>query len=293
MLMGFNSHYTTAQGNVYALVDVPFSNIKSTLDQTHLFSSRYTNVHTGEQHVVIGIDDEGRFGVAGVTAGFAVDGTSDRLKVTIIDEDQFGAHLGLVIQTGDILINGATNKLIKGADATKGVRKPSPLATASKAKTVFAKSLDEQMDIISDAVPGLGKTQAKALLEAARRGDVGVVLGGSRVKTFFGGGTFKETSDLDIGFTKDLNSKQVKRILKSFDTSGPLRAERNIQITPGNRGINSAEEFFQRTGVRHPEDPKGFFVPSGSITIMPDGNITFRPPAPFDFRNASDIVGKR
>jgi len=162
--------------------------------------------------------------------------------------------------------------------------KRSPLAENSKVTKVLTKSLDEQVGVVSDAIPGLGREQAKVLLEAARARGTGIVFGGSRVSRHFGRGAFKPTSDLDIGFTEELSSNQVKRILNKFDNAGPLKAERAIRVIPLNPKISTPEEFFQRSGIRHANDGKTFFGPSGSITAYPDGRVTFISPQDIDFR---------
>ena len=198
--------------------------------------------------------------------------------------DRYGAHLGIVTIAGDVAVGGGTLRLVNGAGDAARTAKRSPLAENSKVTKVLAKSLDEQVGAVSDAIPGLGREQAKVLLEAARARGTGVVFGGSRVSSHFGRGAFKPTSDLDIGFTEPLKTKHVKKILNKFDNAGPLKSERGIKITPENPKIATPEEFFQRSGVRYKLDSKTFFGPSGSITAYPDGRVTFISPQDIDFR---------
>ncbi|MET1257446.1 hypothetical protein [Aliikangiella maris] len=132
----------------------------------------------------------------------------------------------------------------------------------------------------------MSNKQATALLEAAfdPRKPVEVVIGGSRVRNFFGKGEFRLDSDLDIGFNAKMKNSQIDRILNSFDEAGDLVSERGVKIFAGNKPpsgiIESPQEFFQRSGIREfpPSRAGEPFGPSGYISINPDGTITLVPP---------------
>ena len=145
--------------------------------------------------------------------------------------------------------------------------------------------IDEQVEFLSNSVPGLNANQARALLESAQSRNIEVVLGGSRVRSFFGEGTFRPDSDLDIGFNvENLNTNKFKALLNPFEKAGPLKPEKGLRIFTGNETknvpkIESPQEFFQRSGVRTDPGREGqLFTPSGSITIKPDGTIILDPP---------------
>lgn len=158
-------------------------------------------------------------------------------------------------------------------------------AQPSAVKVISTSSVDEQAAILSDAIPGLSKVQAQALLEASQSRGLEVVLGGSRVRAHFGQGTFRPDSDLDIGFNNaNLSSGKLGRVLDKFDSAGQLRAERGVRIVTGNESknisrIESPQEFFQRSGFRTDPGRVGEpFRPSGSITVRTNGTIIFEPP---------------
>ncbi|QQB51481.1 hypothetical protein [Delftia acidovorans] len=110
---------------------------------------------------------------------------------------------------------------------------------------------------------------------------VEVVLGGSRIRSFFAGEKqFRPDSDLDIGFNSKMKTKQIETILDNFDAGGLLKSERVIRIFSGNNPLSglivSPQEFFQRSGVRGPFPPERAgqpFGPSGYISIHPDGKL--------------------
>jgi hypothetical protein len=144
-------------------------------------------------------------------------------------------------------------------------------------------SLDAQVRFAARTIPGLLETQARFLLLEAYRRQSTVVIGGSRVRSAFGQGTFRPTSDLDVGFGS-LSVSQAARIIRNVSAIGPLILE-STRIVPGNRtanipAIQSPEEFFQRSGFRPASDPMAGqpFGPSGSYTFHPDGSITVCPP---------------
>lgn len=153
-------------------------------------------------------------------------------------------------------------------------------------KTIIkTKGIDEQVSLIANMVPGLKRAQAEALLRASFNTDkpVEVVLGGSRIRNFFGQGEFRATgdniSDLDIGFNAKMSNRQVDRILDQFDSAGSLKSEKAIKISSGNKPpsgyIESPQQFFQHSGLRYDGTP---YRPSGYISVHPDGTITIAPP---------------
>ncbi|WP_373372358.1 nucleotidyltransferase domain-containing protein [Polyangium mundeleinium] len=141
---------------------------------------------------------------------------------------------------------------------------------------------EEQIVELTKRIPGLTEAQAQVALDQGFSRESRVVFGGSRVR-----GDFKPTSDIDIGFGS-LTERQAQRALKNIRKAGPLSPEERIQIVPGKSTdhiptIRSPEEFFQRSGVRAPTDPRAGepFLPSGSITATPDGQILiYRPGVP-------------
>lgn len=143
--------------------------------------------------------------------------------------------------------------------------------------TIKTAGIGEQAEFLAQNVPGLPKAQAKLLLEQAYKRRSSVVIGGSRVR-----GDYNIASDLDVGFGH-LSPAQARRVVDRVSKTGPLKLER-MPIVPGFQSasvptIQTAEEFFQRTGVRGPGDPKAGqpFVASGSITANPDGSIVIIP----------------
>ncbi len=183
--------------------------------------------------------------------------------------------------------NLATGAVASEISALNNAPKLVPNKLITSPTTIKTNGIAEQASHLADMVPGMSNKQATALLEAAfePRKPVEVVIGGSRVRNFFGKGEFRLDSDLDIGFnaTKMKNSK-INRILNSFDEAGDLVSERDIKIFSGNKPksgiIESPQEFFQRSGIREfpPSRAGEPFVPSGYISINPDGTITLVPP---------------
>ncbi len=146
--------------------------------------------------------------------------------------------------------------------------------------------IDELVAHAVQTIPGWSEAKARALLEASfnPHKPVEVVVGGSRVRSFFGKGEFRLDSDLDIGFNAKMKNKQIDTILDAFDSAGSLKSERGIRIFSGNNppsgSIKSPQEFFQRSGIREfpPERYGEPFSPSGHISYHPDGTITIVPP---------------
>ena len=161
-------------------------------------------------------------------------------------------------------------------------------ASARARRTVLSTSgVSEQAQLASSMVPGLSEAQARVLLDGVLNPNkpVEVVLGGSRVRSYFGEGTYRLDSDLDTGFNAKMKNNQVDRILAAFDAQGPLQSERGIRIFPGDNPpsgpIISPREFFQRLGFRGPFPPERAgqpFGPSGFISFHPDGTITIVSP---------------
>nr|WP_314902330.1 hypothetical protein [uncultured Deefgea sp.] len=147
--------------------------------------------------------------------------------------------------------------------------------------------MDDQIGDLTQIVPGLEEAQARALLQSAFNPNKPVeeVIGGSRVRSFFGEGTFRANSDLDIGFAAKMKNHQIDYILDAFDSTGTLKSERGIRIFCGNNPpsgpIVSPQEFFQCSGIRGPFPPERAgqpFGPSGYISVPPNGTITIVPP---------------
>lgn len=146
--------------------------------------------------------------------------------------------------------------------------------------------LNAQVAFAKKTIPGLEEAQARLLLEMAFARHSTVVIGGSRVRVTFGQGTIRPDSDLDVGFGS-LTVSQAGRVIHAVTRLGPLVLE-STKIVPGNRLpsirlIQSPEEFFQRSGIRGPADPRAGqpFQPSGSYTFHLDGTITVFPPGGF------------
>lgn len=149
--------------------------------------------------------------------------------------------------------------------------------------TLKFNAVDDQVNFITQHVPGLPREQAQDIVNIVFSKDSSLVIGGSRIR-----GDFHSESDIDIGFG-GLNANQAGKLLKKLNSQyskqeGFLTLE-STRITPGNstptiKTIKSAEEFFQRSGMRVSPDPKAGqpYVPSGSITLLPDGMVTILPP---------------
>ncbi|GKS92669.1 hypothetical protein AVTE2539_24910 [Acidovorax sp. SUPP2539] len=224
-------------------------------------------VLAGQTALNIGGLAAGGFGA--VRSSIAV-GSAARTGAIMAMEDA-GANLAaprrLNSQFGGVLVDGV------GSTGSAGAQ-----------RTVLSTSgVSEQAQLASSMIPGLSATQARALLDAAFNPNkpVEVVLGGSRVRSYFGEGTFRLDSDLDIGFNAKMKNNQVDRILDAFDAQGLLQSERGIRIFSGNNPpsgpIISPQEFFQRSGLRGPFPPERAgqpFGPSGFISFHPDGTIT-------------------
>ena len=160
--------------------------------------------------------------------------------------------------------------------------------TTTEAKIIQTSGIEEQLDYLTENIPGLSKEQAKVLLEGAYDKDSSVVFGGSRVR-----GNYTEQSDLDVGFGSLTKNQASKLLNKAGKVEDGLNLEQT-KIIPGNETptisiIKSPEEFFQRSGDRFFIDngekifttnSKGesTYGPSGSITVTPDGQIKIIPP---------------
>ncbi len=127
---------------------------------------------------------------------------------------------------------------------------------------------------------GMPEAQARVIVEGAMGKGSDIVVGGSRVR-----GDAKPTSDLDLGYN-GLNPNQAGKLNKKIQavgekTEGAIPTDPNHpKIVPGNKTpnipvIQSAEEFFQRSGTRQPPDERAGqpYHPSGSVTYLPDGSI--------------------
>jgi RHS repeat-associated protein len=168
----------------------------------------------------------------------------------------------------------------RGIDETK--RELASLAPGAQAapavRRVQLGSVDEQAKFLSENVPDLTQEQAKLLLTEAQSRGSSVVIGGSRIR-----GNHGPNSDLDVGYGS-LSSNQAKKVNEKVSKLGPLKLE-ETRIVPGYESevipkITTPEEFFQRSGVRGPKDPKPGqpYVPSGSITVTPQGEVIIIPP---------------
>lgn len=141
--------------------------------------------------------------------------------------------------------------------------------------------LEQQAHFFTENVPGMTEAQATLLLTKAFGKGSNVVVGGSRVR-----GDHTVTSDLDVGFD-GVNANQSGKLKSPVTKLGPLKLE-PTQIVPGNETgaiaeIQSAGEFFQRSGIRGPKDAKAGqpYFPSGSITFEPTGEIHILGPTPY------------
>ncbi|MEZ0310538.1 MAG: hypothetical protein ACAI38_02130 [Myxococcota bacterium] len=130
-------------------------------------------------------------------------------------------------------------------------------------------------------IPGATPQQMEALIAATYSRNSGFVVGGSRIR-----GDFHGASDLDVGFTA-LSKRQAERVIAEHNKLAaagdlPLRLE-TYAIVPGRASANvpeimRVEEFFQRTGVRAPGDPRAgqSYVPSGSVSFWRDADGIYR-----------------
>src|SRR5438105_5915637 len=93
--------------------------------------------------------------------------------------------------------------------------------------------IDAQVRFAVQTVPGMEERQTRLLLEEAFRRQSTVVIGGSRVRASFGQGTFRQDSDLDVGFGS-LTVGQAARVIQRLTSLGPLPLE-PTRIVPGNQ----------------------------------------------------------
>ncbi len=221
-----------------------------------------------------------------VQLGLDVAGMTD---IPVVSQLAELGSAGISVYNGDYVGAGlSVGSMIpiagKAFEGTKAARLAENVITSPT--TIKTNGVSEQASLLSEIVPGMSNKQATALLDAAfdPRKPVEVVLGGSRVKSFFGKGEFRSSSDLDIGFNAKMKNSQIDRVLNSFDEAGELVSERGIKIFSGNKPpsgvIESPQEFFQRSGIRDfpPERAGEPFGPSGYISISPDGTMTLVPP---------------
>lgn len=147
----------------------------------------------------------------------------------------------------------------------------------------------EQASFLATHIPELSEAQAQMILGKAFARDSSAVFGGSRIRGDYKSGGFGVGSDIDVGFG-ELNANQAGKVIdglnKQFSQDPNMLMLERTRITPGNstptitEPIVSPEEFFQRSGMRVPPDPKAGqpYVPSGSVTVMPDGRVIITPP---------------
>ncbi len=127
-------------------------------------------------------------------------------------------------------------------------------------------------------IPGATPAQIEALMAATYSRGSGFVVGGSRVR-----GDFHAMSDLDVGFTT-LSKRQAERVIAEHNKLGVagLRLETYAiypgRVSPNVPLVTRVEEFFQRTGVRAPGDPRAgqSYIPSGSVTFTRDADGIYR-----------------
>jgi hypothetical protein len=148
-------------------------------------------------------------------------------------------------------------------------------------RVVNTDGVGAQVEFFTENVPGTTAEQASLLLGKSFSKGSNVVLGGSRVR-----GDFHAGSDLDVGFDH-LNTNQSGKVKGPVSKLGPLQLEKT-HIVPGNETpfipeIQSAGEFFQRSGVRAGGDPRAgqAFFPSGSITFEVTGEIHILTATPY------------
>jgi hypothetical protein len=144
-------------------------------------------------------------------------------------------------------------------------------------------------------IPGVKADQMFEIFYFAFSRGSTVVVGGSRVRTFYSNKVpyspdevpHSENSDLDVGYGS-LNAGQVSACrMRASEVKPGLPIEDSLIIrgnTIGKKEIESPQEFFQRSGERSPMDEKrktkGIerYYPSGSVTFSPDGDIAEQPP---------------
>jgi hypothetical protein len=149
----------------------------------------------------------------------------------------------------------------------------------SEPTTLQLGSRTEQVEFLTQNVPGLTATHADAILEAAFSRGSSAVFGGSRVR-----GDSTPSSDIDVGWGS-LSTRQAQRVIDNLNKQGfDLRLEAT-PIVPGYSSrsietITTPELFFQRSGIRSASDPRAGepYGPSGSITVTKDGKVILVPP---------------
>lgn len=172
----------------FAFLDTPLDNISQIFNERPVSVSRFRD-DDGTLRIVLGVAPDGGIGVVPVGQKLNVNGGSTGLVGNVLTADKRDFLLNGLIVSGDVGISGGsinfTNKGLKLGNTPQRPAAITPSTGKSRVKTITAKSLNEQADIISDAIPGLEKAQAEALLVAANQRNVGVVLGGSRVRNHF------------------------------------------------------------------------------------------------------------
>ncbi len=223
-------------------------------------------------------------------------GTAESETANRSKEIQVPTGTGAVVATVGYAVTGEYDpKLQALGDNVEGVASGLAFARLNRASNsagavviddpgtvVETKGVGEQTQFFTENVPGITPEQATLLLERSFSKDSNVVVGGSRVR-----GNHQPGSDLDVGFD-NLTTNQSNKVARAVSKLGPLKLERDTHIVPGNETpylpwIQSAGEFFQRSGVRGPRDLKAgqSFSPSGSITFEPNGDIHILGPTPY------------
>lgn len=199
-------------------------------------------------------------------------GTGARIKANNSD-----SILNTNIQKNQIQKNFL--EAISDSNAVNNTNKPKIWDKYPNGGVIKFNSIDEQIEFLTDNVPGLTKEQSKKLLEFAFQRDSSVTIGGSRIR-----GNYTDLSDLDVGFSK-LSNGQYKRLIDSINKMDGVKFENKIKLIVGNETSNipkieSMEEFFQRSGTRLKPDSSGSheLTPSGSITLTKDGLVKIIPP---------------
>jgi hypothetical protein len=141
-------------------------------------------------------------------------------------------------------------------------------------------------------VPGVSRKQMFLIFTYAFARGSTVVLGGSRVRSYFSGAPcYTADSDIDLGYS-GLDKGQIGGVLAKFqkpdgtNPDGYLKLESfliapNRPLPGGGGTMASPEEFFHTRALRPSTDPKHtterITSPSGSITCHPDGRIVESP----------------
>jgi hypothetical protein len=197
----------------------------------------------------------------------------------------------------------------KGGDAAELATLANTFQDGPPAMTACAQQIAETTKTVDPAVlvkalkavqysaariPGANLNQLLFVFIEAFRRNSSVVLGGSRVKSYFKrqklfreeneiqdmGEELKKASDLDIGYG-NLKPGSAGFINDTANKMGPPPIEQFIimegQKSPTFGPLPAPEEFFHMEGERPRDDPKSKIepkaTPSGCITFAPDGTI--------------------